>query len=189
MKSVAMICGISTPIGIAIARNFSEAGYCVCGSDPAPSSETFQIAGSCGGTVVGHEPRAAVEEVGRKLGRLDVLVCAAPLERADPLKAAFQAVSAVEPLFKKAKGGKIVVIASSDPAQDARLRAFRGALLGFARACARELGRYNVNVNAVAPELMLVEPVDVAHVALFLCSEDARHITGETIYLDGGIAA
>lgn len=74
-----------------------------------------------------------------------------------------------------------------------------------------DLGSANVNVNAVAPGFVrtemlgtlprdvldkaekrsalgrMAEPEDVAHVVLFLCSEEARHITGQVIVVDGGL--
>jgi 3-oxoacyl-[acyl-carrier protein] reductase len=34
----------------------------------------------------------------------------------------------------------------------------------------------------------VAEPDDVAHVVSFLCSEEARHITGQTIVVDGGLS-
>jgi 3-oxoacyl-[acyl-carrier protein] reductase len=90
--------------------------------------------------------------------------------------------------------------------------ASKAALLGLTRAAAVELGPSNVNVNAVAPgfvrtERMMMlpkevieraqkssilgrvaEPDDVAHVVSFLCSEGSRHITGQTITVDGGLS-
>src|SRR5207247_2010631 len=78
-------------------------------------------------------------------------------------------------------------------------------------SAAVDLGSSNINVNAVAPgfvktELLtklprevleraeresilgrVAEPEDIAHVVLFLCSEAARHITGQTIIVDGGL--
>ncbi len=77
---------------------------------------------------------------------------------------------------------------------------------------ARELGAFNVNVNAVAPGLIetamlrdssmrdkvvelamaeivlkrLGQPEDLANLVAFLASDKARHITGEVIKIDGG---
>jgi NAD(P)-dependent dehydrogenase (short-subunit alcohol dehydrogenase family) len=33
----------------------------------------------------------------------------------------------------------------------------------------------------------MAEPEDVAHVVVFLCSEEARHVTGQVIVVDGGL--
>jgi len=88
--------------------------------------------------------------------------------------------------------------------------AAKAGIIGLTKAVARELGKYGVNVNAVAPgmiftEMMkdlpedivqkavdetvlgrLGEPEDVAKLVTFLVSDGARHITGEVIKVDGG---
>src|SRR5690606_28456512 len=90
----------------------------------------------------------------------------------------------------------------------------KGAILAGTRAVAVDLGQYGVRVNAISPGPIYVEnydsfstperleqaaqqlplrrlgrPEDVAGAAVFLASEDASFITGQTIYVDGGLSA
>lgn len=92
--------------------------------------------------------------------------------------------------------------------------AAKGAILAGTRAIAVDLGKYGIRVNAISPGPIYVEnwdnfttpekleragqqiilrrigrPEDVAGVAVFLASEDASFITGQTIYVDGGLSA
>jgi 3-oxoacyl-[acyl-carrier protein] reductase len=131
------------------------------------------------------------------------------------LSGAFHMIRAVAPLFRAQQDGKIVNISSIHGIQPefglANYAASKAGLLGLTRSAAVELGPSNVNVNAVAPgyirttrltdavpaEILdrarersvlgrLGDPQDVANVVLFLCSEQARHITGAVIPVDGG---
>lgn len=127
----------------------------------------------------------------------------------------FNCIHAVAPHLRGQRYGKIVNIASHQALRPAfgvsNYAASKAAVIGLTRSAAVELGPYNINVNAVAPgfvrtELLetlppevisnaekgsvlgrLAEPEDVAHVVLFLCSDDARHITGQVILVDGGL--
>src|SRR6266566_5115892 len=93
----------------------------------------------------------------------------------------------------------------------ANYAASKAALIGLTKAAAVDLGSAGINVNAVAPgfvktELLtqlprevleraehesvlgrVAEPEDVSRVILFLCSEAARHITGQVVVVDGGL--
>ena len=131
------------------------------------------------------------------------------------LTGSFHAIRAVTPSFREQRYGKIVSIASHQAYHPgfglSNYAASKAGLVGLTKAAAVELGAYNVNVNAVAPgfvrtELLgtlpaevlrdaergsvlgrIAEPEDVASVVLFLCSEEARHITGQVIFVDGGL--
>ena len=131
------------------------------------------------------------------------------------LTGTFNMIRAVAPDFRTQQDGKIVNISSIHGIRPefglANYAASKAGLLGLTRSVAVELGPSNVNVNAVAPgyirttrltdavpaEILdearehsvlgrLGGPQDVAHVVLFLCSEQARHITGAVIPVDGG---
>jgi 3-oxoacyl-[acyl-carrier protein] reductase len=130
------------------------------------------------------------------------------------LKGCFNFIRAVAPIFKEQKSGKIVNITSINGMRgkfgQANYAASKAGIIGLTKTVARELGKFNVNVNAVAPgmvetEMMRVlpqdvkdkaisetvlervaQPEDIAHVVTFLCSDYARHITGEVIKVDGG---
>jgi 3-oxoacyl-[acyl-carrier protein] reductase len=64
--------------------------------------------------------------------------------------------------------------------------AAQAALVGFTRSLAKELGPAGVRVNLVAANPDTVSPADVAAVVLFLASDEAGFITGETFPVDGG---
>jgi 3-oxoacyl-[acyl-carrier protein] reductase len=129
---------------------------------------------------------------------------------------AFNCIRAVAPIFRSQHYGKIVSVSAHQAERPgfgvANYAASKAALLGLTRAAAVELGPANVNVNAVAPGFIrsermgmlpsevieraqkssvlgrVAEPDDVAHVISFLCSDSARHITGQTIVVDGGLS-
>lgn len=130
------------------------------------------------------------------------------------LKGYFNYIRHVAPIFRQQKSGKIVNITSINGLRgkfgQTNYSAAKAGIIGLTKALAKELGRYNVNVNAVAPglietdimrnapqkvvEMALAEialgrigkPEDVASVVVFLCSSKARHITGEVVKVDGG---
>lgn len=132
------------------------------------------------------------------------------------LTGAFNCISAVSPIFRGQRYGKIVSVSTHQAAQPgfgvAPHAASKAGLEGLTRAAAVDLGPSNVNVNAVAPGFVrterleqlpsevierakkgavlgrIAEPGDVAQVVAFLCSEAARHITGQVLVVDGGLA-
>lgn len=116
--------------------------------------------------------------------------------------------------MRERRSGKIVSI-SSDSAMNGDIgtvdyASAKSGVLGFTRALARELGPFKVNVNAVCPGPTntramqripkdayerarnaiplgeLSEPEDIANAVIFLSSDKARFITGQTLMVNGG---
>jgi 3-oxoacyl-[acyl-carrier protein] reductase len=130
------------------------------------------------------------------------------------LKGCFNYIRAAASIFREEKRGKIVNITSINGLRgkfgQSNYSASKAGIIGLTKTAARELGPYNVNVNAIAPGLIetsmaekmsdamreqakkdtvlgrLGKPEDIAFTALFLCSSQAEHITGEVIKVDGG---
>ena len=171
-----------------------------------------------------------VEAVIEEFGRLDILINNAGMnwdgvvwkmteEQWDKvidvdLKGTFNFIRAVAPLFREQKSGKIINITSINGLRgkfgQSNYSAAKAGTIGLTKTVAREMGKYNVNVNSVAPGMILTDmfkdlpeefkqkaadetvfnrlgyPEDVAHVVTFLASEKSRHITGEVIKVDGG---
>jgi 3-oxoacyl-[acyl-carrier protein] reductase len=132
------------------------------------------------------------------------------------LQAAFWLTRASVPHFRNAKGGRILITSSVTGnsvamPEVAHYAASKGGLSGFIRAAALEYARENITVNAVEPGFILTKamtalgtdeeiaemaryvpegkigkPEDIANAMLFLASEEAYYITGQTITVDGG---
>lgn len=111
-------------------------------------------------------------------------------------------------------GGRIINIASATVFSGSPMWmhyvASKGAVIGMTRVMAREVGKNGVTVNAIAPGFTLTEaslslmddadtygvasraiprastPDDMVGTAMFLASDDAGYITGQTIIVDGG---
>ena len=133
------------------------------------------------------------------------------------LKGAFHFLRAAAPVMRRQQSGKVVNVSSINALRGkaglANYAASKAGLIALTRTAARELGPANVNVNAVAPGMVetpltaelpaevrsqalhetalgrLGTPREIAEVIFFLCSEAARHITGQVIVVDGGQTA
>jgi 3-oxoacyl-[acyl-carrier protein] reductase len=128
------------------------------------------------------------------------------------LTGVFTTCKAAEPHL--AEGGRIVNLASIAAALgffgQANYAAAKAGVGGLTRVLARELARRRITVNAIAPGLVLTdmglsvpegerakmlasvplarfgEPEDIANAVLFLCSDLAGYITGQTLHVNGG---
>lgn len=181
-----------------------------------------------------------IEAVAEKYGRIDILINNAgvlrdatlvkvkdgqllkqmPEEDFDlvisvNLKGVFNCTQAVAPIMIN-QGGGVILNASSVVGLDGNFGqtnyvATKAGVIGMTKVWARELGRHNIRVNALAPGFILTEmvqqmpqkvldnmvahtplgrmgqPRDIANAYVFLSSDEASFITGQTLRVDGGI--
>ncbi len=132
------------------------------------------------------------------------------------LKAAFWLAQAAIPHFRKQGGGRLIYTSSvTGPTVamplTAHYAASKAGMNGFIKTAAIELARENITVNGVEPGYILTKamslladgealqemasmipkgklgkPEDIANTMLFLASDEAAYITGQTIVVDGG---
>ncbi len=177
------------------------------------------------------------ESVADKFGRIDVLVnnaalygslTFAPFDKLDEsewdatmnvnVKGIWQCCKAVLPTMKKQNSGSIINISSLAATygmpNGLHYTASKAAVIGATRGLARELGRYEIRVNAVAPNVVNtdatgevfqdkkdkileitmsqqairrpLETKDIVGAVLFLASDHSKLTTGQTIMVDGG---
>lgn len=131
------------------------------------------------------------------------------------LKSAFRASKAVVRSMMKARTGRIINITSvvgsiGNPGQT-NYAAAKAGLIGFTKSLAREVGSRGITVNCVAPGFIETDmtlalpqeqrdyfsaqtalnhfgtPEDIAAAVLFLASDEAKYITGQTLHVNGGM--
>jgi 3-oxoacyl-[acyl-carrier protein] reductase len=131
------------------------------------------------------------------------------------LKGVFNCAQAVAPYMIKNGGGAIINMASLVALEgnygQTNYVATKAGVVGMTRVWSRELGGYNIRVNAIAPGMVLTEmllsmpeaeleklrqkpplkrigtPEEIANVYLFLASDESSYISGEVIRIDGGM--
>lgn len=178
------------------------------------------------------QAEAAVQAALATCGRLDVLVNNAGVRSAGPIETmtdadwlrvldtnltgAFRMTRAAVPVMKRQRSGRIIQIASvtgqsGGVAGAADYAASKGGLLAMTRALARELGPWNITVNAIAPGQIDTDmggvqdperlrkvlemtpagrlglPAEVGAAVAFLAADEAAFITGACLDVNGGI--
>ncbi|MFZ5800555.1 MAG: 3-oxoacyl-[acyl-carrier-protein] reductase [Candidatus Omnitrophota bacterium] len=173
-----------------------------------------------------------VESVRQRFGRLDILVNNAGvlrdkafmlMEKNDwdavvdtNLNGLFNVTRACIVTFLKQKSGQIVNISSVSgiigTSRQTNYAASKAGIIGFTKSFAREVGPYNIRVNAVAPGYIETEMVttfkedykkqllekiplkrfgaakEVADAVMFLLSPAGKYITGGVLVVDGGLS-
>lgn len=238
-NKVAVITGGTTGIGIAIAEKFLKEGAVVgiCSnieSDVEKAVKELSALGTVRGMVVNiaekAEDEAFVKAMSEEFGHIDILVNNAGITKDAQfykmtdeqfnavidvnLRGNYYMTKAVIPFMMEKKYGKIIHLSSVSAFNgnfgQSNYAASKAAIIGMTRVQAKELGKYNINVNAIAPGTIMTDmyaavpeevrnrtlsiiplkryglPEDVANLALFLSSEDASYISGQLITIDGG---
>jgi pyridoxal 4-dehydrogenase len=232
---VAIVTGGAQGIGKAIADNLAAEGASVVIADK--NGEGAEAAAPEGGAGIladmaqEDQVKSLVEQTVERYGKLDIAVNAAaivPFKEWDEidfsewrrimavnLDGTFLLTHYAQRPMREAGYGRIINIASNvivaGTPNLAHYVASKGGVFGFTRAAARELGKYGITVNSVAPGLTASEGVlasphaeafefvqmlqaiprrgevgDIAPTVAFLASEEARWVTGQMIVVDGG---
>jgi 3-oxoacyl-[acyl-carrier protein] reductase len=239
---VALVTGGSRGIGKAIVEEFCAAGYGVgftYASNAEAAHKVVECVRSRGGSAAAYQAdvrdldraRKIISEAQKELGPVSVLVNNAGIKRdgafATMSPEAWHDVidtnltgtfnySRVLMRELMVRGGCIVNVTSvsgqTGMAGQTNYSASKAGIIGFTKALAKEVARFGVRVNAIAPgfvdtdmtsamdenarkkayaQIPMGKPGsarDVARLALYLASEDAAYVTGQVWTMDGGMS-
>lgn len=240
---VAIVTGSGRGIGRAVALAFAREGADVVISDVdmEPAEQTAEEVRRMGRRSLAVRTdvtkREDVEQLFKttvdQLGRVDVLVNNAGVIRPamldkmtdeqwelvinTHLRGTFYCIREAAKYMIPRRSGKIINVTSSaglvGTIGQINYSAAKAGIVGVTKSAARELARYNINVNCVAPGLVAtrltekirtdeklreeylrrvplgrwVEPEEVAEAFVFLASDGANYITGQVLCVDGGL--
>ena len=238
---VAVITGSSRGMGRLVALEMVKEGakVVVNGTTPEPVHAVLKEIEALGGQAVGNQSSVATMEGGADIiksaidhfGKIDILVNNAAITRdrlllkmteeewdsviAVDLKGVFCCTKAAISYMKEQSYGRIINVASaagrSGNIGQTNYSAAKAGVIAFTKACAKELGRYKITVNAVAPSHKtrmydnipeevfkkiiaarslgrMSEPEEIPPIFIFLASDDSSYITGQLIGVDGGLS-
>ncbi|MCC5945489.1 MAG: beta-ketoacyl-ACP reductase [Bernardetiaceae bacterium] len=240
-NQVAIITGAAQGIGKATALLFLEAGAKVTVWDKKENlaEALFDLQEKYGDqlswqnidTTEVEKVQAATAEVVRKHGHIDILVNNAgilrdasflKMEDADwhavmnvNLNGVYNCIKAVLPYMKAQNYGRVLnassIVGIYGNFGQSNYAAAKAAVIGMTKSISREVGKYGITVNAIAPGFIRTDmtdsipenyrqqmiqsisvrregkPEDIAQAYLFLASEAASFITGTVLCVDGGM--
>ncbi len=231
-NKVVVITGGASGIGKAAAEKFAGEGASVAVWDvvnpqsPIANAQFFKV-----NVAKLEEVEAATKEVIAQFGKIDVLINNAGITRDASLQkmtpeqwqqvmdvnltGVFNCTKSVSPNMIQNNFGRIIntssIVGLYGNYGQANYAATKAGVIAFTKTLARELGKYSITVNAVAPGFiatdmiktipekviaMMTEKVplkklgtaeDVANVYAFLASNEAQFISGAVISVDGGL--
>lgn len=230
--------GIGRATALRLAQDGYDIGFCYRSDEQAAKELDAEIAALGGRSLAvkadvsdGDAVRAFVAETEQSLGPIDVAVTSAGIARDNPLllmrdedwgqvvdtnlTGVYRVCRAVIFEMMKRKSGSIVNLSSVagvyGNATQTNYAASKAGIIGFSRSLAKEVGRYGIRVNVVAPGFIetdmtaaLAEKVrknalgsiplgrlgraeEVADLVSYLVSERSSYITGGVFQIDGGI--